>query len=97
MRGLVCLNKTRQELQLLYYSLANFKGCLLVTSFIEALLQHLLHRLLGRLQRVLLPRLAVVAAQDHDLALAAPQRGEVRHLDQSAISVKQRTNHSSPR
>ena len=55
--------------------------CLLVTSFIEALLQHLLNRLLGRLQRVLLPGLAVVAAQDHDLSLAAPQRGEVRHLE----------------
>ena len=55
-------------------------GCAF-TSFIEALLQHLLNRLLGRLQRVLLPGLAVIAAQDHDLALAAPQRGEVRHLE----------------
>ena len=36
---------------------------------------------LGGLDRVLLPRLAVVAAEDDDLALAAAQTGEVRHLD----------------
>ena len=36
---------------------------------------------LGGLDRVLLPRLAVVAAEDDDLALAAAQTGEVRHFD----------------
>ena len=48
---------------------------------VEGLLQHVLHGVLRRLQRVLLPRLAVVRAQDHDLALLVAQRREVRHLD----------------
>ena len=80
MRGKRSLMRLDMRLWL-YPTPTNWRVCLLVTSFIEALLQHLLNRLLGRLQRVLLPGLAVIAAQDHDLALAAPQRGEVRHLE----------------
>lgn len=47
---------------------------------VEGLLQHVLHGVLGRLQGVLLPGLAVVGAQDNDLALLVAQRREVGHL-----------------
>ena len=39
---------------------------------------------------MLLPRFAVVGAQDDDLPLPAPQRGEVGHLDDHRAVVVER-------
>lgn len=52
-----------------------------LTFTLEALVEDLLDRLFGRLERVLLPRLAGVAPQDGDLALLAARRREMGHLD----------------
>ena len=54
---------------------------LVITFTFETAVERLVERVLVRVERVLVPRLAVVAAQDHDLALAAAQRRELRHLD----------------
>ena len=48
---------------------------------VEGLLEDVLHGVLRGLQSVLLPRLAVVGAEDDDLALLVAEGGEVRDLD----------------
>lgn len=56
---------------------------------VEALVEDLLHGVLGGLERVLAPRLAVIRAKDDNLAFLAAERGEVRHLqDHGAEDIK---------
>jgi hypothetical protein len=52
-----------------------------VTICIEAFLQDFLNGVFCSFECVLLPRLAVVRPQDHDLALLAAEGGEVGNLD----------------
>ena len=59
------------------------RGCKLPlwTLRVWSYLEDVLHGVLGGLKRVLLPRLAVVRAEDDDLALLVAQRREVGHLN----------------
>lgn len=67
---------------------------LVLTFPFEALVEDLLDCLFGRLESVLLPRLAGVAPQDGDLAFLAASRGEVGHLDDhGAATYNQSKDH----
>ena len=52
-----------------------------ITFTFKTPIEGLMYGLLCSLYRVLIPRLPVVTAQDHDLSLLASQRRKVWHLD----------------